>query len=49
MAFFTLEALFKIFAYGFIINGDQSYLQELWNIIDFLILVASYICMLPVN
>ncbi len=40
---FTLEALAKIITYGFLFNGKKSYLRTVWNIIDFLIVVASLI------
>lgn len=31
----------KIIAYGFIINGKESYLRSFWNILDFFIVVVS--------
>ena len=47
MAFFTIEVIAKIFAYGFFMNGENSYMRELWNILDFIILTFSYICLWP--
>ncbi len=47
MAIFTLEIISKIVAYGFLLNGEYSYMRELWNIMDFIILVLSYVCFLP--
>lgn len=45
-AIFTLEAIFKIIVHGLLINGKDSYLRVLWNLIDFLtvlISIGSYI------
>lgn len=47
MAVFTMEIVSKIVAYGFIFNGEYSYMRELWNIMDFFILAVSYVCLLP--
>ena len=38
---FTLEAVLKIIYHGFVFNGKESYLQNSWNILDFLIVVLS--------
>lgn len=40
---FTLELLVKVFTYGFMFNGKQSYMRNPWNIMDFLIVVFSLI------
>ena len=40
---FMIEAIMKIIAYGFLLNGDQSYLKTSWNVLDFLIVVLSII------
>ena len=37
---FTIEALFKIIAYGFVVN-KQSYLRNPWNIIDFIVVFSA--------
>ena len=47
IAIFTVEIISKIVAYGFLLNGEYSYMRELWNIMDFIILVLSYVCFLP--
>ena len=47
MAIFTVEIISKIVAYGFLLNGEYSYMRELWNIMDFVILALSYVCFLP--
>lgn len=40
---FACEALFKIITYGFLINGEQSYMKNGWNIMDIIIVVFSVI------
>ncbi len=35
----------KIVAHGFLANGSRSYLRNIWNILDFTILVFSYMCL----
>jgi hypothetical protein len=39
---FTLEAMLKIFALGFIC-GENTYLKNNWNRLDFIIVVAGII------
>ena len=46
---FTLEAITKFIAYGFIFNGENSYFRNLWNILDFIILIFSYLCLTPLE
>lgn len=36
-----MELLLKVVASGFVINGDNSYLRNSWNILDFVIVVIS--------
>ena len=38
---FTIEAVLKIIAHGFILNGKKSYLRNSWNILDFIIVVSA--------
>jgi len=38
---FLLEAMVKIIAYGFLLNGEMSYLRNVWNILDFTILIIT--------
>ena len=40
---FTFEVVFKVIAHGFLINGKDSYLQNPWNILDFIIVVISLV------
>ena len=35
----------KNIAFGFIFNGERSYLRGIWNILDFVILIFSFICL----
>ena len=43
---FIIEAILKIAAAGLIFNGEQSYLQVPWNILDFTIVILSTISMM---
>lgn len=36
-----MESLTKIIAYGFILNGPDSYLRISWNVMDFIIVIFS--------
>jgi len=38
---FTCEAAIKIIAYGFVLNGPDSYLRNYWNAVDFVIVCFS--------
>ena len=40
---FTLEAVMKILADGFIMCGSKSYIRSPWNILDFLVVLFSVI------
>ena len=39
-AIFGIECVLKIFAHGFVL-GKNSYLRSGWNILDFIIVIAS--------
>ena len=39
--FFTMEAVLKIIIFGFVLNGPKSYLRNLWNLMDFTIVIFS--------
>jgi hypothetical protein len=45
-SFFALEAVMKIISIGFLFNGENSYLRNGWNLIDFVVVVISIISML---
>jgi Ion transport protein len=47
LVLFTGETICKIITYGLIFNGEWSYLKNGWNIMDFLILIFSYLCLTP--
>ena len=38
---FTLEGILKIIAFGFLFNGETSYILNPWNIMDFIIIIIS--------
>ena len=40
---FTLEAVLKIIAVGFLFNKRTSYLRQTWNILDFAIVVCAIV------
>jgi hypothetical protein len=42
---FTLECIAKIVTFGFFFNGKFSYLRGMWNILDFIILIFSFLCL----
>jgi len=42
-AFFTLELVTKVLVYGFMFNGEDSYMKNSWNVMDFFIVVFSLI------
>ena len=46
---FTIEAALKIVSYGFIKNGHASYLRDIGNLIDFLIVVLSIVNLIPMS
>jgi hypothetical protein len=46
---FTLECMMKVYVYGFICNGKNSYIRNPWNIIDFIIVVFSMISIVFTN
>lgn len=38
---FTMEAIMKIIAFGFVMNGENSYIRNPANIIDFIVVIVS--------
>jgi len=40
---FIIEALIKILALGFVMNGKMSYLKDYWNVLDFVIVLCSIV------
>ena len=40
-SFFLAEALLKIIAFGFLFNGEVSYIRNGWNAIDFAVVIIS--------
>jgi len=35
--------ILKVITYGFILNGKNSYILNYWNILDFIIVIFSFI------
>lgn len=40
---FSIEIILKVIAFGFLINGEYSYLRNISNVLDFFISVLSVI------
>lgn len=38
----------KIIAFGFISNGEPSYLRNPWNLVDFIIIILSVVSISPI-
>ena len=46
LCFFTIEAIIKIIAKGFIF-GKRAYLKSSWNVLDFLVVVCGWLSFIP--
>ncbi len=46
---FIAEALFKIITFGFLFNGSHSYFRQIWNRLDFAIIVFSILALTPLS
>lgn len=46
---FLLESILKTIAFGFILNGETSYLRGSWNIMDFFIIIMSILAITPLT
>ena len=44
---FSLEAALKIITFGFLFNGQKSYLRNWWNFLDFFVVSIALIDLLP--
>jgi hypothetical protein len=40
---FALEALLKILAFGFVLNGEGSYLRSWWNALDLTVVLLGFV------
>jgi membrane-anchored protein YejM (alkaline phosphatase superfamily) len=40
---FTLELVTKVIVFGFAVNGENSYMRNNWNLMDFVIVAFSLI------
>lgn len=43
---FAFEVILKVISMGFVINGKQSYLRSMWNILDFIIVFVSIVSLI---
>lgn len=48
MAIFSGESLLKILSQGFVLHKN-SYLRNLWNIMDFVVVVTGYMTLFMTN
>jgi len=46
LGIYLLEFIFKSIAYGFV-NGDETYLRDSWNVLDFLVIISGLISLFP--
>jgi hypothetical protein len=46
---FIMEAIVKILAFGFLLNGKSSYLKNPWNTLDFTIIIFSVLALTPLS
>lgn len=46
---FGIESLLKIFAHGFLLNGQSSYLKNPWNAVDFIVIILSILSLTPLS
>ena len=46
---FTIECILNVIVRGFISNGPTSYLQDSWNILDFLIVIFSLVSIIAAD
>jgi voltage-dependent calcium channel L type alpha-1D len=47
MVVFTLEFILKIVAFGAFTNGPKSYFRDVWNILDFVVVISSFMSLDP--
>ena len=40
---FTMELVTKVIVFGFLMNGDTSYMKNPWNDMDFIIVTVSVV------
>lgn len=43
---FTWELVIKVIVYGFLFNGENSYMRNNWNIMDFVIVTFSLVSLI---
>jgi hypothetical protein len=43
--FFTIEVMIKVISYGFFLNGPKSYIHNVWNLVDLIIVLTSLLAL----
>jgi voltage-dependent calcium channel L type alpha-1D len=46
---FAFEMIIKIISYGFLFNGDRSYLRDVWNMLDCVAVIFTIITLTPIG
>ena len=46
---YTIEMIIKIIASGFLYNGNNSYLCDNWNRLDFFLVIVGYLVFIPAH
>jgi len=46
---FVFEVVVKVVATGFYFNGKNSYIRQIWHVIDFIIVITSMISLFPLD
>jgi voltage-dependent calcium channel T type alpha-1H len=46
---FCVEIVVKVSATGFMFNGEKNYMNNSWNVMDFVIVVISLVSLIPMN
>jgi hypothetical protein len=44
---FLFESVAKIIAFGFIANGAPSYIRNIWNVVDFIVILVCMVAISP--
>ena len=42
LTLYTIEMVLKIMGLGFLFSGEESYIRDPWNMLDFTIVISSY-------
>ena len=47
IAVFLFESVAKIITFGFIANGAPSYIRNIWNVVDFIVILMCMVAISP--